>query len=102
MKDTLNAIPEVITQDRSNVHKIIEEMLENPDGCGIYPTGQAYDKLEQLLKEVRIEAVGWTWAEAYIQLDNHQDSREYNMDLLIEKVNKDLNPLYKPDNENKE
>lgn len=91
MKDE-NAIPEVVTQDRSNVHKIIEEMLDNPDENGIYQTTRAFNKLEELLNTVRLEAVGWTWATACLVVDDGLDIRKYSQSKLIEQVTKDLNP----------
>lgn len=91
----MDDIPEIVTQDRSNVHKIIEEMLENPDTHGIYPTTIAFNKLELLLNKVRLEAVGWTWAEACVQLDKGDDPRQYEQPLLIPRVMEDLNPSWK-------
>lgn len=90
-----NTIPETVTEDRSNLYKILEGMLENPDENGIYPTTKALNKLERLIREIRLETVGWVWAEVCVQLDNNQDPRKYDISLLIEKVNKELNPLWK-------
>jgi hypothetical protein len=33
-------------KDRTAICNIIGEMLDNPDGSGIYPTSRAFDKLE--------------------------------------------------------
>jgi len=85
-------IPEVITQDRSNVHGIIEEMLETPDEHRIYQTTRAFNKLERLIDTARMEAVGWAWAEACVQLDRKENPREYEMGQLITRASTDLNP----------
>jgi len=85
-------IPEVVTKDRHDIHKIIEYMLENPDEHGIYPTTLTYNKLEALLQRVRMEACGWTWSVACIELDNDRDPRQYEEGKLIEKIEQDLNP----------
>ena len=90
-----NEIPDIVTQDRSNVHEIIEEMIENPDAYGIYHTTKTFNQLEALLNTARIEAVGWTWAKACLLLDDGKDPRGYEMSQLIEQATKDLNPPWK-------
>jgi len=87
----------MITQDRNEIYEIISEMLDNPDEFGIYPTTKCFQDLEDLLRKVRFEAVGWTWAEACNQLDSGIDPREYNQGLLVENAAKDLNPEWKPE-----
>lgn len=88
----MSNIPEVITEDRLNIHRIIEYMLENADENGIYPTGRTYDELEKLVQTARIEAVGWTWAEICTYLDAGEDPRKCDRGILIDRAPKELNP----------
>lgn len=89
-----DSVPAIVTQDRSNISIIISEMLDSmlnsPDSNGIYLTTIAYNKLERLIREVRLETVGWTWEEACLQADDNQDIRKHNMNWLIEKMCKRL------------
>ena len=41
-------------------------------------------------KSILIQAVGWAWAEACMQLDNGEDPRTYDIAKLIERVQKDF------------
>lgn len=41
--------------DRKIICGVISEMLDNPDECGIYPTGIAYDKIEAHCANLRAE-----------------------------------------------
>ena len=88
-------IPEIVTQDRSNACEIISEMLDNPDIHGLYPTTEAFNKLEELLNKVRIEALEWAWTDACTMLDKGEDPRQYDPDLLTLRIIKDLNPPWK-------
>ena len=65
-------------------------MLDNPDEHEIYPTTQAYNELEELLKKVRLQAIGWTWAEACCQLDDGKDPRKYEVPELLPRAERDL------------
>ena len=85
------SVPDTVMQDRSNVHKIIEQMLENPDKHGIYPTTMAYNKLEKLLREVRTEAVDWAWEEACTDVEMDCDILKRDKKMLYTKANKELN-----------
>ena len=88
-------IPDIITQDRKHIYHIMSEMLDNPDSCGLYQTTKAFNELEKLVNDARLEAAGWTWALACTQLDYNIDPREYNQVNIIEQIQKDLNPPYK-------
>jgi len=88
-------IPDIITQDRKHIYHIMSEMLDNPDSCGLYQTTKAFNELEKLVNDARLEAAGWTWALACTQLDSNIDPREYNQVNIIEQIQKDLNPPYK-------
>jgi len=88
-------IPDIITQDRNHIYRIMSEMLDNPDSCGLYQTTKAFNELEKLVNDARLEAAGWTWALACTQLDYNIDPREYNQVNIIEQIQKDLNPPYK-------
>lgn len=85
-------IPKVVTKDRKQIFKIIEDMLENLDSSGLYPTTDTFSKLEQLMYTVRMEAAGWAWGEACLQLDQGKDPRKYEEDKLVERISKELNP----------
>lgn len=93
---SLEANPPTVSRDRSNIYKIIEWMLFNPDEHGKYPTTETLDKLEQLIATVRFEAVGWAWAEACIRLDNGEELRRSLIGKLVDEAKKDLNPLVFP------
>lgn len=88
----MQEIPKIITQDRSDIHNIIKWMFANDNEQGIFPTTETYNKFEELLKKVRIEALGWTWAEACVQLDKGEDPRKYEQPQLISRIERDLNP----------
>ncbi len=78
--------------DRERVEKILEEMLMEARSRGIYQTKVPTDKLEQLLGEVRSEAVEYTWREACSQYDRGMDPRNFTISLLVNKSIDDLNP----------
>ena len=44
-------------KDRKVICDIISEMLDNPDEHEIYPTANAYNKLEKYVEAQRIEAI---------------------------------------------
>jgi len=95
MTDTnVEEAPEVITKDRSKICEIISEMLDNPDESGIYPTTAAYNKLEQLISDVRSEAVVWMFNECYNFLQNGGDliHLEKRIKELKNKIQSELNP----------
>lgn len=48
--------------------------------------------LVELLESVRVEAIGWTWAEACSQSDRGMDVRRFEVPLLLDKAKADLNP----------
>lgn len=86
--DNFDDVPDVVTKDRSNIHKIIEEMLESPDENGIYSTTRAFNKLEKLMESIRLEAVVWAWASIAVPLDEAGK-------LLVNKAQEELNPPWK-------
>lgn len=91
-------VPEIVTQDRSDIEEIISDMLDNPDEYSIYPTTKAFNQLERLLEKARIEAVGWAWAEACLQLDKGDDPRKYEQSQLVDRAKNELNPPWTPAN----
>ncbi len=78
--------------DQERVTKILDKMLDDARRRGIYQTEECIKELTALLKEVRHEAMGYTWTEACSQYDRGMDPRNYTIPLLIEKANEDLNP----------
>ena len=53
-------------------------------------------KLVELLGSVRVETVGWAWAEACQQYDSGRDPRIQPIPELAEKADADLNPERDP------
>ncbi len=77
-------------KDRTEICKIISEMLDNPDEHGIYQTSTAYTKLEHYIQQERTQAIGWTHADACVTLDNGNDPRTVNVPDILKRANKDL------------
>lgn len=80
----------MMDKDRTAIFEIISEMLDNPDECGIYPTTVAYNKLEALVHGARIEAIGWTHADACCDLDDGRDPRQKEVPEMLKRSNIDL------------
>ena len=79
-------MPKELKKDRKKVCEIISEMLDNPDKIGIYPTGVAYQKLVEYIQEQRVEAIGWTHAEACTTLDNGGDIRKTEISGMLDRA----------------
>ena len=77
-------------KDRTQICKIISDMLDNPDKHGIYPTSTAYTKLEHYIEGVRTEAIGWMHADACITLDRGEDPRIVEVPSILERAKVDL------------
>ena len=77
-------------KDRTEICKIISEMLDHPDECGIYPTSTAYTKLELYIEGQRAEVAGWTLAECCTTLDRGDDPRLSEVPEIFERMKKDL------------
>ena len=69
--------------DRYRINMIIDGSL-NDEECA--------DELEQLLRDVRTDAVNHTWTEACSQYDKGMNPKNFEVPLLIEKALADLNP----------
>jgi hypothetical protein len=76
--------------DRKKINEIISEMLDNPDECGIYPTGRAYDKLEEYIESVRVLALGWMHADCCILLNKSLDPRTMIIPDTLNRALEDL------------
>lgn len=85
------SIPEIITQDRDNAHKIIRQMLDNFNRNRAHFMTIAYNKLERLLEEVRTEAIDWAWEEACTDSEMGCDILKRDKEMLCAKANKELN-----------
>jgi len=48
------------------------------------------ERVAQLIRDARIEAVGWAWSEACVDVANDMNIRERDMNTLIERVQNDL------------
>lgn len=77
-------------KDRAEICKIMGDMLEKPDDCGVYPTTLAYDRLEQLVDAARTEAIGWTHADACTTLDAGGDPRQTEVPDMLCRARVDL------------
>jgi hypothetical protein len=77
-------------KDRMAIIQVISEMLDNPDEYGIYTTTKAYDTLENLFDELRIEAIGWMYAKACTMLDDKEDLSKKEVSNLLKEALKDL------------
>jgi hypothetical protein len=77
-------------KDRTEIHNIISEMLDNRNQHGIYPTNTAYTKLELYIEGQRFEAIGWTHANACSALDKGNDPRLQDVPEMLEKAKRDL------------
>lgn len=79
-----------MNKDRTAIFKIVSEMLDNPGECGIFPTTVAYDKLEALVQAARVEAIGWTHADACCDLDAGRDPRQKEVPEILARAKIDL------------
>lgn len=77
-------------KDRSAICKIMSEMFDARDNCGIYPTTLAYDKLENLVHSARIEAIGWAHADACADFDAGRDPRQKLVPDMLSRAEADL------------
>ena len=77
-------------KDRIKICEIISNMLDNPDEHEIYPTSKAYSELEAYVEEVRMEAIGWTYAYYCSSLDEGIDPRKTLVPEIIKAAEKDL------------
>lgn len=78
-------------KDRSEICRIISEMLDNPDKTGIFPTSTAYNRLEHYVERVRAEAIGWAHADACVCLDKGDDPRLKNVPDMLSRATTDFN-----------
>jgi len=79
-----------MSDDRTEICKIISEMLDNPDDLGIYSTDEAYSKLEAYVGRVRAEAIGWMYAEACNTLDLGGDLRLVGVEDIYSRAKVEL------------
>ena len=77
-------------KDRTEICKIISDMLDNPDEHGIYLTSTAYTRLEAYVEQQRREALGWMQAECCTTLDRGEDPRLSEVPEVLERMVKDL------------
>jgi len=77
-------------RDRTEICKIMSDMLDNPDKHGIYPTSTAYTRLEHYIEGVRAEAIGWMHANACVTLDRGGDPRTVDVPSILDQAKVDL------------
>ena len=76
-------------KDRTEICKIISDMLDNPDQ-GLFNTSTCYLRLEHYIEGVRMEAIGWAHADACVTLDNGGDPRLTEVPDMIQRAREDL------------
>lgn len=76
--------------DRTTISEIVDEMLENPDENGIFPTSTCFTRLEHYIEHVRIEALGWMHGHCCAELDKGGDPRLLEVPKIIEMARKNL------------
>ena len=74
---------------RTEICKIISDMLDNPDEYGIYPTSTAFTRLELLINEKVLTGLGWCYAYHCTLLDTGVDPRTEEVPKLIEAAQRD-------------
>ena len=79
-----------LKRDRAKICEIISEMLDNPDDIGIYPTSIAYKKLAEYIQQERLQAIGWTHAEACMAIDKDKDFRKVLVPDMLDRAFEDL------------
>lgn len=77
-------------KDRTEICGILSKMLDSPSEEGIYPTTEAYDALEKYVEGVRVEAIGWTHADACVHLDGGDDYRKVLVPGILTRAFNDL------------
>jgi len=77
-------------KDRTKIREIIGGMFLHRDDFGNYPSSVACTNLECYIKEVRIEAIGWAYADACAVLNSGRDPRLQESLDLLERAKKDL------------
>ena len=75
--------------DRERIGKILDESIGKDLKIDV---AQAHAQLVELLGSVRREAVDWAWTEARSQHAKGLDPRKFEVPLLMDKANADLNP----------
>jgi len=78
-------------EDRTEICKIISEMLDNPDKHGIYPTSTAYTSLEHYAEQVRYSAIGWMHAKSCSLLDQGKDPRTEEVPVILAEAGRVFN-----------
>jgi hypothetical protein len=79
-----------MNKDRTEICRIISEMLDSQDKHGIYPTSTAFTRLEHYIEGVRAEAIGWMYANACVTLDRGDDPRTMEVPRILERAKVDL------------
>jgi hypothetical protein len=77
-------------RDRTEICNIVSEMLDNPNEYGIFPTTDAFEKLEKYVEKVRAETLGWMYAKACYSLDNGEELRLMEVPSIYSEMIKDF------------
>lgn len=71
-------------------HITHESNYPEPGGNDVRDLREITDRLLDLMQRTRIEALGWAWAEACLQLDAGKDPRQYDQSELMQRANTEL------------
>lgn len=76
-----------MSKDSTKIFSVLGSLLDNP---GTDLIKSAYEKLEDLIREARVEAIGWAYADCCVTLDKGKDPRQTDMSDVLERSYKDL------------
>ena len=78
-------------KDRTEICKILSEMLDNPDKNGIYPTSTCYTKLEHYIESARTQALGFAHGFICARMDSaNEDPRVMEVPMMLDSARENL------------
>lgn len=79
-------------RDRKKISKVVAEMLNHPKGVHT----EVLNQLERYIEDERMQAVGWSYAEACVIADSGEDIRKTLLPAFAKRAVEDLDlPLEK-------
>ena len=82
-------------KDRTEICKIISDMLDNPDKHGYPASSTAFTRLEHYVEQERVRAIGWTHAECCVTLDKGDDPRLIEIPEMLDRAKEELGKVKK-------
>jgi len=79
-----------MSNDRTEIHKIFNDMFDGVDESGIYPTSTAFSRLELYVMQQRFECLGWMVAYACVARDEGKDIRLMEVPDIVSAMVRDL------------